>query len=339
MNPQPVRTGLLAYGMSGRMFHAPFVHAHPGFTFSAVAERSQKKVNAIYPDVKSYDSTDELINDPSLELIIINTPNYSHFEYAKKALEAGKHVLIEKPLATSVAQAKELFELGKKKKRYVMAYQNRRWDSDFQSVKEIIATKKLGKLVEVHLRYDRFKLAIEGKAHKEEPGPGAGLAWNLGPHVLDQAICLFGQPLQVFKTTAAHRSGTKVDDYAFFHLQYQNDLQVYVHVSLLCATPLPAYVLHGKKGSFLRGRTDIQEKQLDKGLSVRDPEYGKDVIVGELTLVDNSGQLNTEYIQAPRGDYYQLFEAVYQQIRHQQLYPITKDEILCQLEILEQKDV
>ena len=339
MNPQPVKTGLLAYGMSGRLFHAPFVHAHPGFTFSGVTERSQKKVNEAYPDVKSYNSIDELISDPAIELVIVNTPNFTHFDYAKKALEAGKHVLIEKPLATSVAEAKELFELGKKQKRYVMAYQNRRWDSDFQSVKEIVAGKKLGKLVEVHIRFDRYKLAIEGKAHKEEPLPGAGLAWNLAPHVLDQAICLFGQPLECFKTTAAHRSGTKVDDYAFFHLQYQNDLQVYVHVSLLCAKPLPSYVLHGKKGSFIRDRTDIQEKQLNSGISLRDPEYGKDNTLGELTLGDTNGQLSTESIPTPRGDYYQLFEAVYQQIRHQRLYPVTKDEILCQLEILEQKDV
>ena len=339
MNPQPVATGLLSYGMSGRLFHAPFLHAHPGFNFSAVVERSQKKVNAVYPHVKSCDSPDELFNDPSLELIIVDTPNYSHYEYARKALEAGKHVLIEKPFATSLAQAKELFDLAKKQKRYVMAYQNRRWDSDFQSVKAIAAEKRLGKLVEVHLRYDRYRPLIEAKPHKEEPLPGAGLAWNLGPHVLDQAICLFGRPLQFFKTTAAHRDNTKVDDYAFFHLQYQNDLQVYIHVSLLCARPLPSYVLHGKNGSFMRGRTDIQESQLDKGISPLDPEYGKDTTLGELTLADENGILKTEMVPAPKGDYYQLFEAVYQQVRNKRPYPITKDEILCQMEILDHADV
>lgn len=332
----PVATGLLSYGMSGRLFHAPFLHAHPGFTFSAVTERSQKKVNALYPDVRSYASTDELFNDPELELIIINTPNYSHFEYAKKALEAGKHVLIEKPFATSVAQAKELFALGEKQNRYVMAYQNRRWDSDFLSVKEIVDGKKLGELVEVHLRFDRYKPLIENKAHKEDPIPGAGLAYNLAPHVLDQAICLFGRPLRFSRTIAAHRTNTKVDDYAFFHLQYGNGLQVYVHVSLLCAKPLPAYVLHGKNGSFIRDRTDIQEKQLDKGMPVQDPMYGNDTSQGELILGDANGQLTSQSIPAPKGDYYLLFEALFQQIRQQRPYPITKDDILCQLEILEQ---
>lgn len=339
MNPQPVRTGLLSYGMSGRLFHAPFVHAHPGFTFSAVTERSQKKANAVYPDVTSYDTPEALIDDPAIELIIINTPNNTHFDYAKKALLSGKHVLIEKPLATSVAEAKELFDIGKKQKRYVMAYQNRRWDSDFLAVKEVLAGKKLGKLVEVHIRFDRFKLMIEGKAFKEEPIPGAGLAWNLAPHVLDQAIALFGQPIQCLKSTAGHRTGTKVDDYAFFHLQYKYDLQVYVYVSLLCARPGPAYVLHGKKGSFIKERTDIQEKQLDKGVSIFGPEYGKDPSQGELTLTNGNGELTTKPVPTPRGNYIELFEAVYRQIRHQHLYPVTKDDILCQLEILEQKDV
>ena len=339
MNPQPVKTGLLSYGMSGRLFHAPFVHTHPGFIFSAVTERSQKKVNQVYSGVKSYDTTDDLINDPELELIIINTPNNTHFDYAKKALQARKHVLIEKPLTTSVEEAKELFKLGRNQQRYVMAYQNRRWDSDFQLVKNVISSEKLGRLVEMHIRFDRYKPLIEAKAFKEEPIPGSGLAYNLGPHVLDQAISLFGRPIHWIKTTARHRIGTKVDDYAFFHLQYPQGLQVYLHVSLLCAKPLPAYVIHGQKGSFITDRTDIQEKQLDRGLSLQDEAYGDDRSAGELTLVDVNGQYHKESIQAPRGDYSQLFESVYQQVRNRQPYPITEEDILCQLEILEQKDV
>ena len=339
MNPQALKTGLLAYGMSGRLFHAPFIHAHPGFVFSAVTERSQKKVHQVYSGVKSYDTVDELINDPDLDLIIINTPNSTHFDYAKKALESGKHVLIEKPLATSVDEAKELFRLGENRQRYVMAYQNRRWDSDFQLVKNVVASKKLGRLVEMHLRFDRYKPVIEAKAFKEEPIPGSGLAYNLGPHVLDQAVCLFGRPIQYFKTTAGHRQGTKVDDYAFFYLQYPNGLNVYVHVSLLCARPLPAYVLHGEKGSFIKDRTDIQEKQLDQGLSVREEVYGDDTSAGELILVDANGQNSTESLPPPRGNYYHLFEAVYEQVYNSKAYPITKEDILCQLEMLEQKNV
>lgn len=335
MTYQPIKTGLLAYGMSGRLFHAPFIHAHPGFRFSAVTERSQKKVNQFYSGVTSYNTVDDLMNDPSIELLIINTPNNTHVDYAKQALKAGKHVLIEKPLATSVDEAKELYALAEKEKRYIMAYQNRRWDSDFLAVKNIIESNHLGKLIEVHIRFDRYKPTIEAKKFKEEPISGSGLAYNLAPHVLDQALCLFGKPLHSSKTTAVNRIGSKVDDYAFFHLQYPNELQVYVYVSLLTAEPLPAYVLHGRNGSFIKDRTDIQEIQLNQGLSLNDKNFGTDVTEGKLVLFDEDGHKTTRYIPTPKGEYSQLFEAVYQQVRNQQPYPITKDHILWQLEILE----
>jgi predicted dehydrogenase len=335
---QHIKTGLLSFGMSGRLFHAPFLHTHPGFGFHAVTERSQKKVNQFYPDVISYDSTTELINDPGLELIIVNTPNNTHFDYAKQALTAGKHVLIEKPVATSVEELRELFELAKRMELYIMAYQNRRWDSDFQTVKNIIESKKLGKLIEVHFRFDRYKPNIEAKPFKESPIPGSGLAYNLGPHLLDQVISLFGKPLQYHTFTASNRSGSQVDDYAFFHLVYGNNLQVYVHTSLLVARPLPAFVLHGTKGSFLKNRTDIQETQLDQGISPVSENYGIEIPgnEGELTLIDDNGQKTTEYVSSPEGNYTQLFEAVYQQLRNNQPYPITNEHILWQIEMLEQ---
>jgi scyllo-inositol 2-dehydrogenase (NADP+) len=338
MTHQPIKTGLLSFGMSGRLFHAPFLHTHPGFSFHAVTERSQKKVNQFYPGVTSYDTTTELINDPGLELIIVNTPNNTHFEYAKLALMAGKHVLIEKPVATSVADLRELYELAKRMQLYVMAYQNRRWDSDFQTVKNIIESKKLGKLIEVHFRFDRYKPNIEAKPFKENPIPGSGLAYNLGPHLLDQIISLFGKPLQYHKATAANRNGSQVDDYAFFHLVYPNDLQVYVHTSLLVARPLPAFVLHGTKGSFLKNRTDIQETQLEQAISPVDENYGIEMpgSEGELTLIDDNGEKTTEYVSSPGGNYTQLFEAVYQQVRNNQPYPITNEHVLWQIEILEQ---
>jgi scyllo-inositol 2-dehydrogenase (NADP+) len=324
--------------MSGRLFHAPFLNTHPGFSFHAVTERSQKKVNRFYPGVISYDSTTELMNDPELELIIVNTPNNTHFDYAKQALMAGKHVIIEKPVATSVEELRELFELAKRMQLYVMAYQNRRWDSDFQTVKNIIESNKLGKLIEVHIRFDRYKPNIEAKPFKETPIPGSGLAYNLGPHLLDQVISLFGKPLQYHTSKGANRSGSQVDDYAFFHLVYANNLEVYVHTSLLVARPLPAFVVHGTKGSFLKNRTDIQETQLDQGISPVDENYGIEMPgnEGELTLIDDNGQKTTEYVSSPAGSYTQLFEAVYQQLRNNQPYPITNEHILWQIEILEQ---
>lgn len=338
MTHQPISTGLLSFGMSGRLFHAPFLNTHPGFTFSAVTERHQKKANQIYPHVKSYDSVDDLINDRELELVIVNTPNNTHADLARRVLLAGKYVLIEKPCGTSVAEVKELFQLGESLRLHVMAYQNRRWDSDFLSVKDIIESGRLGKIVEVHFRYDRYRPSIESKAFKEEPVPGSGLAYNLGPHLLDQVISLFGKPQEYYKTTTMNRDRSKVDDYVFFHLVYPDQVNVYVHASLLVARPLPAFVIHGTKGSFIKDRTDIQETQLDRGISPTDAEYGVELpgSEGELTIMGADLDKAVERISAPKGNYTRLFDAVYEQVRNGTGYPVTPEDIFCQMEMLEQ---
>jgi scyllo-inositol 2-dehydrogenase (NADP+) len=340
MKYEPINTGLLSFGMSGRLFHAPFLHSHPGFIFYAVTERHQKKANQFYPVVRSFDSTEALMQDPALELIVVNTPNNTHFEYARQALMAGKNVLIEKPFATSVAETIELFDLAKKLDLEVMAYQNRRWDSDFQSVKYVVENGKLGKLVEAHFRFDRYKMNIEQKPFKEDPIPGSGLAYNLGPHVLDQVISLFGIPLRCQKTTTSNRPNSKVDDYGFFHFMYPDNLNVYVCISLLVPRPLQAFVLHGTKGSYIKDRTDIQEKQLDQGVSPLDESYGLELpgAEGELTIIDASGKKTIEYVPSLRGNYAGLFEAVYQQVRNKEPFPVTRKDILCQMAILEQEN-
>ena len=337
---QPIKTGLLAFGMSGRLFQAPFLYHHHGFRFHAVTERHDKKVNQFYPGVKSYDTPDEMIQDPELELIIVNTPNDTHFDYAKKALLAGKHVLVEKPVATSVSELRGLFDIASSAKREVMAYQNRRWDSDFQSVKSIVESGILGRLVEVHFRFDRYRPLIENKAFKETPVPGSGLAYNLGPHLIDQVISLFGKPDRFHKSTASNRKDSKVDDYFFFHFIYPGNMNVYIHGSLLVARPLPAYVLHGSSGSFIKDRLDVQEQQLNQGIKPSDRNYGQEPAgsEGELTLMGSEGERNKKLIAAPRGNYNELFEAVFQQIRFDHPYPITRDHILWQMEMLEHRE-
>ncbi|MEN0055688.1 MAG: Gfo/Idh/MocA family oxidoreductase, partial [Mucilaginibacter sp.] len=198
----------MAYGMSGRIFHAPFLTTNPGFTFKAVVERHEKKAGKKYPDVISYNSIDELLNDSEIELIIVNTPNNTHFDYAVQALNAGKHVLIEKPAAVTSAEVKALFDLGRKLNLKVMIYQNRRYDSGFISVKEVVESGRLGELIEVHFRLDRYRMPIGPKVFKEtKETPGNGLTYDLGAHLVDNAIYLFGKPLSYVKTTASHRPG------------------------------------------------------------------------------------------------------------------------------------
>ncbi|UOG73666.1 Gfo/Idh/MocA family oxidoreductase [Hymenobacter tibetensis] len=334
----PIQTGLLAYGMSGRIFHAPFLEAHPGFALRAVAERSRKQMQTTYPHVISYDSVADLLRDPAIELVVVNTPNDSHFSLATEALHAGKHVLIEKPVGTSAADIDALYALGRQMNRQVFGYQNRRWDSDFMAVRQVVESGQLGQLLEVHIRFDRYKTAIHTKVFKEEPStPGSGLHFDLGPHILDQTISLFGRPSEFRRTLGSFRPNSRVTDYMQLHLLYPNGLNVYLTTSLLVADPGPAFVLHGTYGSLRKGRTDVQEAQLDHGLTPLDDSYGLEPAdaAGTLTLVNENGEKAVQSIEPLRGNYMGLFEAVHQAIRNGQPYPIREDELRTQLEILE----
>lgn len=333
-----IKTGLLAYGMSGRVFHAPFLTAANGFELTAVLERNEKKAVQRYPNVRSYDKLEDILDDEDLELIIVNTPNFTHFEFAKQALLAGKHVLIEKPAAATSEEARELFDLGRAMDRHVLVYQNRRWDSDFSALREVVESGRLGQLIEVHLRFDRYKPSLSPKFFKEDKGLAAnGLVYDLGPHLIDQAISLFGRPLSYLKTTGSYRDQSQVDDYFNFHLSYPHQLNVYLTSGLLIAQPMPAFIVHGTLGSFIKDRVDTQEGQLDKGISPDDAQYGVEPAgtEGKLVTFDFNGQKQTETVPSLKGNYAGLFKAAHHTIRNNALFPVAEEHITWQLEMLE----
>jgi scyllo-inositol 2-dehydrogenase (NADP+) len=333
---QIIKTGLLAYGMSGKVFHAPFVDAHPGFELYAITERHEKKAKLDYPDIKSYDTVDALLDDEEIELVVVNTPNFSHYDYAKKALLKGKHILVEKPFAANPTEAKELFDLAKSLDKKVFVYQNRRWDSDFLTIKQVLQDNKLGKLNEVHIRYDRYRSGIGVKSFKEELVPATGLQYDLGPHLLDQAISLFGKPLSYYKVLAKNRKGTKVDDYFQIHLSFENDVHVYLTANMLVVDPQVAFVLHGETGSLIKQRSDIQEEQLLAGMKLSAEGYGIEPQekAATLTRIAADGSKQQERVSSGIGSYLPVFEAVYRSITEDVPFPVTKEQVLWQLAIL-----
>ncbi|MGK9116389.1 MULTISPECIES: Gfo/Idh/MocA family oxidoreductase [Sphingobacteriaceae] len=339
MSKYPVIAGILSYGMSGRIFHAPFLETNTRFKFKAVVERSKKTAQQRYPNIISYDSVDELLDDKDIELVVVNTPNQTHFDYAKKALLKGKHVLIEKPCAATSQEVKELFDLGREQGKHVMVFQNRRWDSDFKLVKRIIESGALGDIIEFHIRFDRYRKEKSPKTFKEINQAAAGLTYDLGPHLLDQVISLFGKPKDSIKLTSIHRENSEVDDFFTFVLTYEHGLTVFAHASLLVAQPLPAYVIHGTKGSFQKNRADVQEEQLDKGMWPTDEKFGLEAVgqEGLLTIINKTNQKQIFYKEALKGNYKGLFNAVYEQIRKDKPYPITEEQIIWQMELLEKK--
>lgn len=332
-------TGLLAYGMSGKIFQGPFIDGHKGFKLYAVTERHEKHAEKDFPGIISYNNTQELIADENIDLIVINTPNNTHYDYAKKALQAGKHIVVEKPFTTTTAEAREIFELAESLGKKVFVFQSRRWDSDFNAVRTIANSGKLGKLSEVHFRYDRYKAAIGVKSFKEEDIPGSGLSYDLGPHLLDQAISLFGKPESFHKILGKNRKNTKVDDYFSIHLSYPNSLNVFVHANMLIVDIQPSFVLQGANGSFIKERADVQEEQLLKGIKPNDAGFGIEARgkEGRLTLLEETGEKTQTLVASEYASYLSIFEAIYQSLMNGIPFPVTKEQVLAQLEILEAK--
>ena len=211
---QLVKVGLCAFGMSGKVFHAPFLKEHPGFFISAIVERSKEESKEKYPEAEIYRSVEEMLENADIELVVVNTPIQTHFDYAKKALEAGKNVVVEKPFTVNVAEAEELAKLAEEKKLFVSVYQNRRFDRDYLQVQKIINEGKLGNIKEAEIRFDRFRTEPSGKAHKENPeAVGSGSLHDLGSHLVDQAVQYFGFPEKLFADVFSMKGKEFANDY------------------------------------------------------------------------------------------------------------------------------
>lgn len=310
-----IKTALLSYGMSGKVFHAPFIQNHPGFELTTVWERNKKTATLDYPFVEVVHQLEDILNNPEIELIVVNTPTATHFEYAKKALLAGKHVIVEKAFTTTEKEADELIELAEKMGKMVSVYQNRRWDSDFQTVQKIIHQQIIGQIHTATIRFERFKDILSAKMHKEQPGPGAGLLMDLGPHIIDQALVLFGMPKAVLADIRTLRAHSLVDDDFIIHLLYP-DLRITLISSLLVPYPVEAYLIHGNKGSFIKSRADIQENALLKKEQPFTVKWGlepKEFAGRLITMQDGTEKI--EPIPSIAGNYGKYYENIYQHIR------------------------
>jgi predicted dehydrogenase len=322
----PINTALCSFGMSGLVFHSPFLSVNPHFNFYAVWERSKNLAAEKYPGVKTYRSLQAMLADELVELVIVNTPNYTHYEYAKKSLEAGKHVIVEKPFTIDVAEAEELIALAKKQNKVLSVYQNRRYDSDYKTIKKVLSENLLGELVEVEMHFDRFREELSPKIHKETPGPGAGILYDLGSHLIDQALQLFGKPEKLFADIRIVRPQSKVDDY-FELLLYYPKLRVRLKASYIVREALPGYILHGLKGSFIKPKTDVQETLLKEGVIPGKKDWGTEPETEKgLLHTEIKGKEVIEFIISEQGNYNDYYDGIYEAIRNNQPLPVTAEE-------------
>ncbi len=329
-----IKTAILSFGMSGRVFHAPFIMLHKGFELKGILERTKQESLVFYPSIHIYRSLEEVLNDVEIELVVVNTPTNTHFDFVKKVLLAGKNVVVEKAFTTTLDEAIELKALADSKQLLLSVYQNRRWDSDFSTVKHTIESGVLGEIIEAEFHYDRFKPTLSLKLHKEIPGPGAGLLNDLGPHLIDQAISIFGMPQQVFADIRTLRPTSLVDDYFCLILYYSTN-RVILKSSLMVRESVPAFVVHGKNGTFIKTRADIQEEALLANEKPNLEQWGTEPDSAAGYLYKEVGdKLINQKVTSLQGNYYYYYDGIFSAITNKSIPPVTAQDGINVMKII-----
>ncbi|MFY9908809.1 MAG: Gfo/Idh/MocA family oxidoreductase [Candidatus Sulfotelmatobacter sp.] len=325
-----VRVGLIGFGLAGQAFHAPVIRGVQGMELACILERRGSRSREKYPDVRTARTINELLSDPTIQLCVIATPNESHFELARACLLAGRDVVVDKPFAPTLAESEQLVQLAKERGRLITVYQDRRWDGDFQTVQKIVGSGRLGKIVEYECRFDRFRLEPKANAWRERADqPGAGVLFDLGPHVIDQALVLFGEPAAITASAFCQRETSQVDDSFDVCLEYPG-LRAMARARILAFQPGPHFLIHGTKGSFVKYGMDPQESRL-RGENVPDGlDWGVDwgeepeQMWGTLSLLGQP----SETIKTERGDYRGFYANVRDAIEKKSPLAVTPEEAL-----------
>jgi scyllo-inositol 2-dehydrogenase (NADP+) len=283
-----IPVGLIGYGFGGSVFHAPLVRRTPGLRLDCIVTSRKKQVEERMPGVRVLGTVAELLVDADIPVVIVSSPTGTHFDIGRAALLAGKHVVMDKPIAVAVTEADELIALAKAKGLVLTAFQNRRWDGDFLTVKQCIANGWLGTVCSYEAHYDRFRPTVVAR-WKEQPGSGSGILYDLGPHLIDQALQLFGMPRAVNADVFFQREGARAVDYIHLSLDYGR-MRAILHASMLIPRPGPHFAVHGTAGSFFSYGMDPQEAAIMAGKMPGDPDWDAAIVAqpGDLFSPDGA---------------------------------------------------
>jgi predicted dehydrogenase len=323
-----IGVGLIGYGLGGRAFHAPFIDATPGMTLRAVVSRDPAKVLADRPGTKVVPDVTTLLAEPGLDLIVVSSPDDLHGTHAIAALQAGKHVLVDKPFATTLAEARAIAAEAGRVGKLVTVFHNRRWDADFLTLRRLLADGTLGRIVHFESHFDRWR-PVSAPVWKEARTGGSWL--DLGPHLVDQALCLFGKPQAITLDLAVLRDAAPAPDYFHATLTYDH-LRVVLHASKLAADHGLRFAVHGMRGSWLKRGIDPQEAASLAGIPPGAPNWGEDANQGVLTAADDPvGQA----VPNEPGDYGAFWRALGGAIHGQAANPVPAGEALAVMEVLD----
>ncbi len=330
---QEINVALCSYGMSGVVFHGPLLETHPGYKISKILERNREDSAGKHPGSEIVRDFDSIINDHDIELVVVNTPDHLHFEMTAKVIEAGKHAVVEKPFTLKSSQADSLIKMAREKGVMLTVFHNRRWDGAFLTVQEILETGKLGRLVEYESHFDRYRNFI--KDSWKDKSNGTGTLYNLGSHLVDQALCLFGMPDRLFCDSRMLRDGAKTDDSFDLFLHYK-DFKCLLRSSYLVREPGPRLWMHGTDGSYVKWGDDPQEEAMKLGVIPGSEGWGAEP-------ESAWGKINTEYkgnrMEGPYptqpGNYLGFYDNVYEVIRENKPLQVTPEQARNVIRIIE----
>jgi scyllo-inositol 2-dehydrogenase (NADP+) len=323
-----IDVGLIGFGLGGRCFHAPVIHAVPGLRLAAILQRSSDSASQLYRDARIVRTLEELLAIDSIQLVVISTPNQTHFPFAKRCLESGKNVVVDKPFTTTTAEAIELLSLAKQKNHLLSVYHNRRFDADFQALRQTIAAGQLGRVLRFESTYDRYRPTSKPNAWREKPGPGSGVLFDLAPHLLDQSLTLLGIPQALAADIRIERPGFSTDDAFDIFLYYPEGVRALLRATMMSAVPRPRIVVLGEKGSYLKREFDPLEPNLRNGQIPKDDSWvvEKEENYGELTLIEN-GNAATRKIPST-GDWREFYANIRDTIAGKAAPLVTPQQIL-----------
>ncbi|HKE22458.1 MAG TPA: Gfo/Idh/MocA family oxidoreductase [Bryobacteraceae bacterium] len=325
-----VRVGLIGFGLAGQAFHAPMIRGVRGMELACVLERRTDHAKQRYPEVRVARSLDEMLSDKTINLVVVATPNDSHFSYTQACLEAERDVVVDKPMTPTLEQAEELVRLAQQRGRLLTVYQDRRWDGAFLTIKKLVEAGELGTVVEYEARFDRYRLEAKPGAWREQADfPAAGVLWDLGPHLIDGALVLFGEPKALWASAFWQRESSTVDDAFDVFLEYPR-LRVTLRARIIAHAPSHHLLLHGTQGSFVKYGMDPQEEILRSDRCPDGLDWGKDWGLEPEQRWGILSRVNEKPRKIPteRGDYRGFYANVRDAIEKKAPLDVTAEQFL-----------
>lgn len=325
-----IKVGIIGYGYSAHTFHLPFIATSTAYELSAIYTSRPEVVNLEMPGIQIFESAKAMLDSGTIDLAIISSPNQYHYELAKLCLEREVHAVLEKPMVTSSAEASALIELTQTRSSILSVFHNRRWDGDFLTIKHLIEQNAVGDVRYFESHFDRFRPEVRQR-WRELPGKGTGILWDLGPHLIDQALLLFGTPEAVTGRVLALRENSQTDDFFHVILHYSNR-EVVVHSSPFCAAPTLRFQVQGVAGSYVKFGLDPQEQQLKSGILPTDNIFGLEPNQLTGTIYRSS---NSEPVPTLKGCYQEYFSKLAEAIEFDREPPVTAEEAAQVISIIE----